>query len=120
MTQLPLLTRTAACLLAWLAAARVVLAHAGGAHADAPASARPRDWGELWTTWGLEPGTLVPLALSALLYGRGVWRMWRQAGPGRGIRPWEVACFGGGWLTLVVALVSPLHPWGNVLFAAHM
>ena len=26
----------------------------------------------------------------------------------------------GGWLALVVALVSPLHPWGNVLFSAHM
>lgn len=114
------LIRSAACLLAWSAAARLALAHGGGGHAEAPVAARPRDWAELWTTWGLEPGTLVPLALSALLYGRGVWRMWRQAGAGRGIRPGEVACFAGGWLALFVALVSPLHPWGNVLFAAHM
>jgi putative membrane protein len=38
----------------------------------------------------------------------------------RGVRTREVACFAGGWLTLVVALVSPLHPWGEALFSAHM
>ena len=33
---------------------------------------------------------------------------------------WEAAAFAGGWLALAVALVSPLHPWGNVLFSVHM
>jgi cytochrome c oxidase assembly factor CtaG len=28
--------------------------------------------------------------------------------------------FACGWLALVVALVSPLHAWGRVLFSAHM
>jgi cytochrome c oxidase assembly factor CtaG len=46
--------------------------------------------------------------------------MWRAAGVGRGVRRWEAACFALGWLTLVAALVSPLHPWGSVLFSAHM
>ncbi|HEX4667412.1 MAG TPA: cytochrome c oxidase assembly protein, partial [Chthoniobacterales bacterium] len=32
----------------------------------------------------------------------------------------EISCFVAGWLTLVIALVSPLHPWGSVLFSAHM
>ena len=32
----------------------------------------------------------------------------------------EVACFVAGWLALIIALVSPLHPWGSVLFSAHM
>jgi len=26
----------------------------------------------------------------------------------------------GGWLALFIALVSPLHAWGRVLFSAHM
>jgi putative membrane protein len=46
--------------------------------------------------------------------------VWRASTVGRGIRAWEVACFAGGWLALVLALVSPLHPLGEVLFSAHM
>ena len=29
-------------------------------------------------------------------------------------------CFAGGWFTLFVTLVSPLHPWGQMLFSVHM
>jgi cytochrome c oxidase assembly factor CtaG len=32
----------------------------------------------------------------------------------------QKACFWSGWSTLVVALVSPLHPLGEELFSAHM
>jgi cytochrome c oxidase assembly factor CtaG len=39
---------------------------------------------------------------------------------GRAIRNWEALCFAFGWLALFVALVSPVHAWGQVLFAAHM
>jgi len=39
---------------------------------------------------------------------------------GRGIRRWEAGCFAGGWLALFIALVSPVHAWGSVLFSAHM
>jgi putative membrane protein len=39
---------------------------------------------------------------------------------GRGLRRIEFWSFVAGWLTLVVALVSPLHAWGNALFSAHM
>ena len=28
--------------------------------------------------------------------------------------------FSGGWLALFIALISPLHAWGRVLFSAHM
>jgi putative membrane protein len=49
-----------------------------------------------------------------------VRRLWREAGRGRGVRRWEALSFAGGWLALAVALASPLHPWGNALFAAHM
>jgi cytochrome c oxidase assembly factor CtaG len=36
------------------------------------------------------------------------------------VQPWEAAAFAGGWLGLFVALVSPLHRLGGVLFSAHM
>jgi putative membrane protein len=81
----------------------------------------PHDVDDLLTTWGWEPVTLVGLALSAALYFVGVRRLWRAAGrTGAGIRRWEARCFAAGWFALFVALVSPLHPWGKVLFAAHM
>jgi putative membrane protein len=75
---------------------------------------------ELLTTWGFEPVVLVCLALSAWLYWRGLLRLWREAEAGRGVRRWEAWAFAGGWLALFVALVSPLHPLGRVLFSAHM
>lgn len=63
---------------------------------------------------------LLALLASAWIYRRGARELRRQVGPDRGLRAWEVASFWCGWWTLVVALVSPLHPWGRVLFAAHM
>src|SRR6185503_1546543 len=87
-----------------------VLAHGG----------EPHSFGDLWETWGWEPVTIVLLALTAWLYARGVRRLWRESRAGAGIRSWEVWCFVGGWAALFVALVSPLHPWGQVLFSAHM
>jgi putative membrane protein len=82
---------------------------------------KPHNWHDLWRTWGWEPVVLTSLALSAYLYVRGVRALWREAATGRGARRRrEAACFAGGWLALFVALVSPLHPWGRVLFSAHM
>jgi putative membrane protein len=67
----------------------------------------------LWTAWSLDPGVVVPLALSAVLYARG-------ARVSRGISRTRAACFWSGWAALAVALVSPLHPLGEALFSAHM
>jgi putative membrane protein len=75
---------------------------------------------DIATAWTFEPGIVIPLLLSAWLYLHGVWILWREIGPGRGIRRWEASAFAGGWLALVLALVSPLHPMGSVLFSAHM
>ncbi len=80
----------------------------------------PHNWHELWRTWGWEPGSMVGLALSGGLYAIGLRRMWSASGVGHGVARWEAACFAGGWCALFVALVSPLHPWGAVLFSAHM
>jgi putative membrane protein len=98
------------CLLHFALIAPAALAHEGKPHT-------PRD---LLTTWGLEPVVIVSLALSAWLYFRGVRRLWRQSATGLGIRKWEAACYTGGWFALFIALVSPLHPLGSVLFSAHM
>lgn len=80
----------------------------------------PHGWADLAGAWAFEPLVVLPLALTAWVYVRGLRRVWREAGVGHGVRRWEAAAFAGGWLTLVAALVSPLHPWGNALFAAHM
>jgi putative membrane protein len=81
---------------------------------------KPHTWHELARTWAFEPVVSVSLALSGLLYVVGVRKLWREAEVGRGVRRWEAWAFAGGWFALFVALVSPLHPWGRVLFSAHM
>lgn len=95
-------------------------AHGGRPHVGESAPRGPRNWSELAVAWEFEPGVVIPLALTGLLYAAGLYRMWRDAGVGHGVRWWEAASFVSGWLALVVALVSPLHPWGSMLFSAHM
>jgi putative membrane protein len=60
------------------------------------------------------------LALSIALYAVGVFRLWRHAGYGRGIRPLEALAFATGWLTLAIALSPPLDEWSETWLAAHM
>src|SRR4051795_6150739 len=78
----------------------------------------PANFDELKYWWAFEPGTVIPLLLSALLYAIGAIRLRRVNK--HAIGAIEISCFIAGWLTLVIALVSPLHPWGAVLFSAHM
>jgi putative membrane protein len=85
------------------------------AHEGKPHHAR-----DLIYTWGLDPFVIVSLLISGGLYGRGIWKLWREAGISRGIKRWEATAYALGWITLFVALVSPLHPMGAVLFSAHM
>jgi putative membrane protein len=63
--------------------------------------------------WVLDPAITIPLAVAAWLY-------WRGAAPAHGTRTWESGCYWAGWLTLFIALVTPLHGMGEVLFSAHM
>jgi putative membrane protein len=62
---------------------------------------------------------LVTLLLAAGLYARGLRRI-RAAMHAPARLRFEHYCYFAGWLALAVALVSPLHPWGQVLFSAHM
>lgn len=70
--------------------------------------------------WSFEPWVLLSLFLSMLLYGMGQLRLWHKAGNSRKALTHQGVFFLLGWLTLVVALVSPLDPLGVQLFSAHM
>ena len=75
---------------------------------------------DLWSAWSLEPGVVIPLALAAAVYARGV-HAWRE----RSTRNFErtkreAQFFAAGLATLAFALMSPVHRAGSVLFTAHM
>jgi putative membrane protein len=74
---------------------------------------QPHNWHELGRSWSVEPVVVISLLLTAILFIAGLRRC-------KSLRKWEALCFAGGWLALLVALVSPLHAWGRVLFSAHM
>lgn len=88
--------------LLWLAPA-IAAAHTGEA-------LKPHD---LWSAWEFDPGVVIPLALSGVLYATGSRRQ-------LGISSMQRLCFWAGWITLFIALISPVHPLGEVLFSAHM
>jgi putative membrane protein len=75
---------------------------------------------EAWHHWSFDPLVYLPLLTAHWLYGRGVLRVWRQAGVGRVLPIWRVAAFLAGEVVVVIALVSPLDPLGETLLAAHM
>jgi putative membrane protein len=85
-----------------LIAAPAAYAHDGSAH------------------WSVEPWVIAPIALSAVLYARGVWNLWRHGGAGRGISYRQATLFAVGTLSLVAALMSPLDSLGSRSFSAHM
>ncbi|HEV2149871.1 MAG TPA: cytochrome c oxidase assembly protein [Longimicrobiaceae bacterium] len=99
----------------WVVLALALRAGPAWAHTGRPPA--PHD---VWSAWSWEPGVLLGLGLSAWLYARGVERLWRRAGVGRGIRRWQAGCFAAGLATLFLALVSPLDALGSALFSAHM
>src|SRR5581483_3898148 len=67
----------------------------------------------LWLAWEFDPGVVIPLGISAFLYLRGSRRESALSNRQR-------ACFWSGWSMLALALISPLHPLGELLFSAHM
>jgi len=64
--------------------------------------------------------TVAMLTGAAALYTLGIARLWRRAGPGRGVPVWRAGCFAAGMLVLVAGLLSPLHDISDRLFSAHM
>jgi len=80
----------------------------------------PHSWRDLPATWVLEPWVLISMVAAATAYVVGVLRLWRASARGQGVTRKEAASFAGAMFVLAVALVSPLHPMGSVLFSAHM
>jgi putative membrane protein len=67
-------------------------------------------------SWSFEPEVVIPLVIVAVLFVVGAVRRRRKPG-----WSWmQVASFATGWLTLVIALVSPIHKLGSLLFSIHM
>jgi cytochrome c oxidase assembly factor CtaG len=82
-----------------LAAATQLAAHPG----------QPVEPHDLWTAWQLDPAVVLALLAAALLYGDAAGQPVRRK-----------LIFWAGWASLAMALVSPLHALGEVLFAGHM
>lgn len=74
---------------------------------------------DIWQ-WQAEPWVITLLILSLVLYIVGYLRLWRHAGEEHGARKPQLWTFCLGWLSLSLALVSPLDTLGNWLFSAHM
>src|SRR5690348_2423422 len=74
----------------------------------------------LWRAWTFEPGVVIPLALIAATYVRGMQRFPRRSPHRRRRARWRSWAFAAGLTTLVVALVSPLDALADTRFSAHM
>ncbi len=70
--------------------------------------------------WSLEPAIVIVLGATAVLYARGLAKLRRLTTRDlSGIRL-RSTFFLVGWMILALALISPLHSLGSVLFSAHM
>lgn len=67
--------------------------------------------------WFAEPGSAAALIMLAALYAGGTRRVKRSGARVGWFRP---TMFAVGWVSLAIALLSPLHPAGEVLVSAHM
>jgi putative membrane protein len=70
--------------------------------------------------WNFDAWIVTPLMIAGCGYATGAIMLWRRAGIGRGLRPWQICAYAAGWFALVGALLSPLHELGEQLFTAHM
>ena len=75
---------------------------------------------DVWRAWSLEPGVIVPLALTALVYARGAREALTRARRSKVAVTREVILFACGFTILTLALVSPIHSAGSALLSAHM
>jgi putative membrane protein len=67
-------------------------------------------------TWSFEPEVVIPLLVVSVLFVVGTIRRRHRSDWSR----WQFASFIAGWLTLAIALVSPVHKLGSLLFSVHM
>jgi putative membrane protein len=70
--------------------------------------------------WATEPGAVFGIGLLASAYWLGIAELKETRRSGRAFRRRETWSFVAGCGALALALVSPLHPLGQILFSAHM
>lgn len=75
---------------------------------------------DIWRAWSFEPGVLAALGVTAVIYARGLHQSLARVKRSRALLVRESILFAAGFSTLAVALVSPIHAAGGVLFSAHM
>jgi putative membrane protein len=71
------------------------------------------------TEWTWPPLVVLALLLTGVLYALGISKMSRR-GAALAIGCKSVLCFAAGWISLVIALDSPIHELGEQLFWVHM
>jgi putative membrane protein len=76
--------------------------------------------GSKWMQWQFQPGILLGIGITGGVYLLGVFRVWRSAGFGHGIRLRRVFAFLGAIGALILALISPVDSLSEALFSAHM
>jgi len=69
--------------------------------------------------WEWPPFVVMPLVVAASFYGVGIFRRLRRTATRRAFA-WPIVWFALGWISLVIALDSPLHELGEQLFWVHM
>lgn len=85
------------------------------AHGEVPSGP-----GDVWNHWPIRPTIAIGLLIALGVYTRGLLVLWRRGGTGRVVSRRRAFSFLAGVAVLVVALLSPLDPLGEVLFSAHM
>jgi putative membrane protein len=75
---------------------------------------------DIWRAWSFEPGVILPLAVTAALYARGIRESIRRSTRAKPMLERERLAFIAGFIVLTLALISPIHQAGSVLFSAHM
>jgi putative membrane protein len=103
------------CRRAFLPLGLAAVPMAAYAHAVGPV-AQPGSW----SAWALDPFAIVPLAVVAALYCRGISRLLAGSRLARPSLVRGTALFVAGYACLVLALVGPLDALSDVLFTAHM
>lgn len=98
--------RTLTSLLMFLTSAGAAAAHGGEEH-----GARPE--------WTFDPWIVTPIALAGALYAIGTIRLAKRSNEKRLLLR-SAAAYWSGWITLVIALMSPMHYLGEHLFTFHM
>jgi len=81
---------------------------------------QPHSWSDLTREWSFEPLVLLSLVATACIFTIGLIRFRDQSKKWKPDRRRDAIYFACGWFALFIALVSPLHAWGRVLFSAHM